>query len=427
MTILNRRHLLAHLGGAATLMGLSPILPPRVGFARTLGDQRFVLIVLRGGMDGLAAVAPYADRDYASLRGRLALPDPNTQGGVLDLDGFFGLNPALAEIHPWYKEGQLLVAHAVATPYRDRSHFDGQDLLENGTLTPHGTASGWLNRAIGELGGGRLDGSGGRRLGLAVGQSVPLVLRGGAPVASWAPSPLKEADGDFLDRVAALYANDPLLANALKAGIDSASMADHALAADADMGMPPGMEAPMEGGATTPKSLRLDPTQLGTSTGRLLADPGGPRVAVMDLQGWDTHVQQGTTAGRLAGALGNLSKVLVALRTGLGPAWRQTVVAVVTEFGRTARPNGTGGTDHGTATAAFLAGGAIQGGRVLADWPGLADGRLYQGRDLAPTQDLRAVMKGILRDHLGLDQAALDKAVFPGGGTPAPLRGLIRT
>ncbi|WP_044562222.1 DUF1501 domain-containing protein [Azospirillum sp. B4] len=408
---LNRRRLLAGLGGTALWTAL-----PRVSFARTIGDQRFVLIVLRGGMDGLAAVAPYADRDYAALRGRLALPDPNAQGGVLDLDGFFGLNPALADIHPWYKEGQLLVAHAVATPYRDRSHFDAQDLLENGTVTPHGVATGWLNRAIAPLGAGR-------RLGLAVGQGVPLVLRGAAPVASWAPSPLKEADGDFLDRVAALYANDPLLAGALKAGLDSASMADHALNNDADMAM----DGAMVDGTPKPKAVRLDPTQLGTTTGRLLADANGPRVAVMDLQGWDTHAQQGTTAGRLAGALGNLSKVLVALRATMGPAWHQTVVAVVTEFGRTARPNGTGGTDHGTATAAFLAGGAVQGGRVLADWPGLSDDRLYQGRDLAPTQDLRAVMKGILRDHLGLDDAALDKAVFPGGATPAATRGLIRT
>ncbi|TWB59633.1 DUF1501 domain-containing protein [Nitrospirillum viridazoti] len=411
---LNRRGLLAGLGGAAALSLL-----PQVSFARTVGEQRFILIVLRGGMDGLAAVAPYADRDYAALRGRLALPGPNAQGGVLDLDGFFGLNPALADIHPWYKEGQLLVAHAVATPYRDRSHFDAQDLLENGTVTPHGVASGWLNRALAQLGGD----TGGRRLGLAVGQGVPLVLRGAAPIASWSPSPLKEADGDFLDRVVALYANDPLLANALKAGLDSASMADHALNTDADGAM----DGAMMDGAPRPKAVRLDPAQLGTATGRLLADTNGPRIAVMDLQGWDTHAQQGTTAGRLAGALGNLSKVLVALRASLGPAWRQTVVAVVTEFGRTARPNGTGGTDHGTATAALLAGGAVQGGRVLADWPGLANDRLYQGRDLAPTQDLRAVMKGILRDHLGLDTGALDKAVFPGGDTPAATRDLIRT
>ncbi|TWB43845.1 DUF1501 domain-containing protein [Nitrospirillum pindoramense] len=416
---MNRRHLLASLGTAAAMGAL-----PRVSFARTVGDQRFVLIVLRGGMDGLAAVAPYADRDYGSLRGRLALADPNAQGGVLDLNGFFGLNPALADIHPWYAEGQLLVAHAVATPYRDRSHFDAQDLLENGTVTPHGTETGWLNRAIGLLGGSPLDGStAGRRLGLAVGQGVPLVLRGAAPVASWAPSPLKEADGDFLDRVAALYASDPLLANALKAGLESASMADHALNADADMSM----DGAMADGAPKAKGVRLDPAQLGETTGRLLADANGPRIAALDLQGWDTHTQQGTTAGRLAGALGNLSKVLVALRAGLGPAWRQTVVAVVTEFGRTARPNGTGGTDHGTATAAFLAGGAVQGGRVLADWPGLADDRLYQGRDLAPTQDLRALMKGILREHLGLDGGALNKAVFPGDGSPAAVRGLIRT
>lgn len=418
----SRRRLLQ---GSAALLTIAH---PGLSFARTGGDQRLVLIILRGGMDGLAAVPPYGDRDYRGLRGALALPDPASDGGILDLDGFFGLHPALAPLLPGYRAGELAVLHAAATPYRDRSHFDAQDLLENGTTVPHGMATGWLNRAVGALADSY--GHGDRRLGLAIGQGVPLVLRGPAGVTAWAPSPLREADEDFLARVGQLYQGDPLLADALAAGIASAHMAAHDAPATEDDMAP--TEAPngdkrdggQRGGGQ--RGARLTPALMGEMAGRLLADPDGPRVATLDLGGWDTHVAQGTVAGRLGGALGALATTLSALQTALGADWRRTAVAVVTEFGRTARPNGTGGTDHGTATAAFLAGGAIQGGRVIHDWPGLADGRLYQGRDLAPTLDLRAAMKTLLHQHLGLSLATIEENVFPGSAGVAPLPDLIR-
>ncbi len=384
--------------------------PLRLALAAAAGDRRLVLVVLRGGLDGLAAVAPHGDRDYRSARGALALAEPGRPEGVVDLDGFFGLHPALTPLAPWYAEGALLPIHAVATPYRERSHFDAQDLLDNGTARPRGAADGWLNRALGLFGGGD------RRLGLAVGQGIPLVLRGAVPVASWQPSSLPAADPAFLHLVQALYRDDPLLGSALTEGMRAAEMADHALGET-------GMAARPGGGMNPRAAARM----LAETAGRMLADPDGPRIAVFELPGWDTHAGQGAATGRLALALSALADSLTALRTALGGAWGQTAIAVVTEFGRTVAPNGSGGTDHGTATAAVLAGGAINGGRVLADWPGLGGQALHQGRDLAPTTDLRAVYKGLLHEHLGFPRAVLDRVVFPETGEIAPIIGLNRT
>ncbi|WP_029012042.1 DUF1501 domain-containing protein [Niveispirillum irakense] len=388
---------LAATGGLA--LAASPF---RVAFADARTDHRLVLVVLRGAMDGLGAVAPYADPDYRTIRGGLALAEPGQPDGVLDLDGHFGLHPALAPIHGWWQEGGLLVAHAIATPYRERSHFDAQDLLESGGNKPGRIDSGWLNRAL-----GRLDG-GGRGLGLALGQGVPLVMRGTVPVASWAPSTLPEPTDDFLARVMNLYEDDAVLGPALNAGLGIADMAQQA------SGIMPG------------KPRAKDRILLATTAGRMLADPAGPRVAVMDIQGWDTHVGQGAAKGRLANALGDLSDVLINLREGLGEAWGKSVVAVVTEFGRTVRPNGTNGTDHGTAGVAFLAGGAVEGGRVIGTWPGLREDKLYENRDLAPTTDMRALLKGVLRDHMGVPASALDRQVFPDDSKVRALPDLIR-
>src|SRR5215475_15923362 len=196
---------------------------PRVLLAKTATDNRFVVVILRGAMDGLAAVPPYADADYRELRGSLALAAPGQPDGIVDLDGSFGLHPALKPLHDFYAKRELVVLHAVATPYRDRSHFDGQDLLENGTTTPHSAHDGWLNRAQGLMGATRT-------LGLAVGQSVPLVLRGAAPVTSWAPTNLPEVSADFIDRVADLYRDDPVFGPALAAGIGDEALVNKATA-----------------------------------------------------------------------------------------------------------------------------------------------------------------------------------------------------
>ena len=384
-----RRFLLA--AGAA---GLAGTLPLRAAFGALPGERRLVVVILRGGLDGLSALPPLGDPDYRGQRGELAL---EAGRDAVALDGFFGLHRSLGSLAQLWQAGELLAVHAVASPYRERSHFDAQDLLENGTATPRGRADGWLGRALAAAGGGLG--------GLAVGQELPLVLQGGGEVTTWSPSALPAASASFLARVADLYAGDPLLGPALLQGLKAANRAEQAVEGSSG---PRRAEAAMAEGA-----------------GRLLAAPGGPRVCVLEVGGWDTHSRQGTGAGRLALALGGLDAAVAALRQALGAAWAETAVAIVTEFGRTVAPNGSGGTDHGTASCAFLAGGRVAGGRVLADWPGLSGGALREGRDLAPTLDLRALLKGLLAGQLGLGRATLDREVFPDSSAVAPLEGLV--
>jgi uncharacterized protein (DUF1501 family) len=399
MTMLTRRHLLSSAGSAAAMLALGPA---RLALADAPTEARFVLAIQRGAMDGLHAVPPYGDPDYKAMRAGLALSDDGGADSVLDLDGRFGLHPKLAELKTWYDKGELLVVHAAATPYRERSHFDGQDLLENGTTQPHAGNSGWLNRALGVLGGGD------RRLGLALGPDVPLALRGKVDVASWAPDNLPAVGPDFLDLVQAMYAKQPVLADTLRQAISADAMADQAI----------GMNAAM-----TPLRPGDAAQVLADAGGKLLAQPGGPRVAVLELLGWDTHAAQN---GRMAVALQQMNDAFAALKTSLGVAWSKTVVLTATEFGRTARPNGTGGTDHGTATAIFVGGGAVDGKRVIANWPGLEFAQLYQNRDLAPTTDFRAVAKGVLSTHLAIPQDALASVVFPQSAGVAPMQDLLR-
>jgi uncharacterized protein (DUF1501 family) len=403
-----RRAFLAGTGAAALSFGM-----PRAVLADAPTDKRFVLIVLRGAMDGMNVVVPYGDRDYAGLRGQIALARPGETDGAIDLNGFFGLHPALAEIAPWYKDGSLLPIQAVASPYRDRSHFDGQDMLENGTLSPRNTDSGWLNRALQSVG------AGDRRIGLAVGQTIPLVLRGPTPVASWAPTTMPAADENFLELVQTVYKGDPRLSAALADGIRATIAADHAIGSDKEE-----MQSMNAGGNGDGQPRYTGQKVLADAAGKMLADPNGPRIAVFDAQGWDTHAGQGAAKGRLANALGGLSAGLVALRGALGPVWKDTVIVMATEFGRTAHANGTGGTDHGTATATLLAGGGVAGGKVLGRWPGLSEGSLYQGRDLMPTTDLRAVFKTVLREHLRVPQDRLENVVFPNSQDARPIAGI---
>ncbi|GAB2179555.1 DUF1501 domain-containing protein [Dongia sp. agr-C8] len=396
--MLNRRHMLSLTGSLAVLGAL----PARLALADASTEARFVLAIQRGAMDGLHAVPPYGDPHYKTLRGNLALAADGGADSLLDLDGRFGLHPKLAALKSWYDQGELLVVHAVATPYRERSHFDGQDLLENGSAQPHAGNSGWLNRAIGLMGGGD------RRLGLALGPEVPLALRGEVAVASWAPDKLPAAAPDFLNLVQAMYAKQPALQAVLRQAIDADRMAQAAV------GNTAGMASFRPGNAA-----RI----LAESGGKLLAQPNGPRIAVLELPGWDTHTNQN---GRMAAALAQMNDALAALKASLGPVWAKTVVMTATEFGRTARPNGSNGTDHGTATALFLAGGAVAGKRVIADWPGLDSAQLYQNRDLAPTTDFRSVAKAVLQAHLGLPPDALDREVFPGSAAAKPLADLLR-
>jgi uncharacterized protein (DUF1501 family) len=388
------------------------LLATRVAFARAAtSNARFVLVIMRGALDGLAAVPPLGDRDYRELRRELALHPPGEPGGALSLDGFFGLHPALAFLQQCYAARELTVLHALASPYRERSHFDGQDVLENGSPHPHALQTGWLNRALGALPRPAIG-----EAGVALGQNVPLVMRGSAAVTSWSPSRLMALDDDTLTRLGDLYARDALL---------SVRLAD-ALAANAIAAGEAGDAAAMAGQAPAAARGQVRYAEVVRAAGGFLRREDGPKVAVFDTSGWDTHANEGGAQGQLAARLGELDAGLATLRQELGPAWQDTAVLLVTEFGRTAAVNGTRGTDHGTATSAFLLGGAVAGGRVIADWPGLSARALYQGRDLAATLDLRSVLKGILAEHLGIAGKALEQEVFPDSSSARPLRGLMR-
>ena len=393
--MLSRRLFLTGLAGAGLGAALGM---PGLSFATIPGNARFVLVILRGGMDGLAAFPPYADPHYRSARGKLALAAPGEENGVLDLDGQFGMHPALSPLHPFFQKQELLLFHAVAVAKPTRSHFDAQDILENGTDQAHTHDDGWLNRSLAALGGGD------QRLGLAVGHDIPLVMRGNTPVASWAPSRLAAAPPGLLDSLEFMYEDDPVLGPALRDGRRAKRMAKEAL----------GESAPMSRG--NPRGNPRSPAQfdkLTAAAGRLLRQPSGARIAVIDMNGWDTHANQGVDTGRLARNLGALADGLIKLPEQLGPEWRHTVVTVVTEFGRTVRMNGSRGTDHGTGGAAFLLGGAVAGGRMLTSWPGLSPQALYEDRDLAPSTDMRAIFKSVLHQHLGLSTSALEQDIFP--------------
>jgi uncharacterized protein (DUF1501 family) len=408
----SRRELLATSG----VLFAWPFLPK---LARAEGrDPRLLTIVLRGALDGLSAVAPVGDPDWIKLRGDRAVR-LDGQTPALPLDSFFALNPAMPNLHRLYQAGAATLVHAAATPYRERSHFDGQDVLESGLPKPGKADSGWLNRALGGLEAeARVNPKGTRAI--AVGPVTPLVVRGPAPVMSWTPQRIQPASEDTLMRLLDLYHHtDQEFARVIEARMRLA-----------DVARTGGLSAmdPTEGNqlpAGFAAQVRAYFADAAGTAARFLARPDGPRIGALAFNGWDTHVDEGALSGRLATLLGALDGAIAAVETAMGPAWRETVVAVVTEFGRTARINGTNGTDHGTATVALLAGCALKGGRVIADWPGVKNADLYEGRDLKATIDLRAVLKGLLKDHLRVDETALATSVFPDSAAVTPLAGLV--
>jgi uncharacterized protein (DUF1501 family) len=411
--------------------GASTFMASRLAFANAPTDARFVFVLLRGALDGLSAVPPVGDPDYAGLRGQIALARTG-EGAALPLEGPFGLHPALSFLHRSFAAKELLVMHAIATPYRERSHFDAQNVLESGELRPQGSASGWMNRALSALPAGRS-----REAGVALGANVPLAMRGPAQVASWSPTRIAALDDETLARVTDLYARDPLLSQRLAEALESDAIANEAQAvAQAAISSEAGGEASMtmatqtdvvERDARAKRNYNARYAETARAAAGFLKREDGPRVAMFDTTGWDTHANEGGAQGQLALRLRGLDTALSALKDSLGPVWNRTVVLVATEFGRTAAINGTRGTDHGTGAAAFLLGGAVAGGRVITDWPGLSRARLLDNRDLKPTRDLRSVMKGVLRDHLGVPAAALDTRVFPESASARPMEGLIRS
>lgn len=381
---LTRRHLLAALAAAPALT-LWPHVSASAAEASDAADARLLVVLLRGGLDGLHALPPVADPAYARLRAALVPKDP------LRLDGNFALHPSLEVMHGLYGEGQLLPVVAVAPPYRQRSHFDAQDCLENGTTAPGGN-SGWLNRCVAALP---------RSEGLAIATVMPLILRGQGDATTWSPPLSQEINPILVQKLQPLYAADPALSGAFA----------RALAGEGEDG---GMAGRRRAGARLPQTLQ--------AAARFMSKPDGPRIGFVEDSGWDTH---GNQAGVLQRKLAELDNAIGAYRGGMGQAWSRTVVAIVTEFGRTAADNGTGGTDHGTGGAAFLAGGAVHGGRVIGDWPGLAASQLNEGRDLRATTDLRALFKGVLAQHLRLPESALETEVFPDSRDVRAIEGLV--
>ena len=410
----SRRHWLrtAAAGGVAAL---APWAGLSLAGTATPGGPRLVLMILRGGLDGLSAVPAVADPDFAEARGALG----RFASPALPLDNLFALHPALPGLHAMYGQGELLVVHATGLPYRERSHFDGQQVLESGGERPFALSTGWLGRAL----------AGSSRKAMALQSSVPLVLRGHTEVDTWAPSSRHDPGADLVARLERLYLDDVPLAAALArarelragSGGDSMSLASSPAGGMAG-GMADGMAGGMAGGTaagTVPGPARQPALLLARQAAQFLARPDGPQAAVLDLSGWDSHANQVADPGPLVNNLRLLDASLGALREGLsGPAagdtWRRTVVLVVTEFGRTVAINGTQGTDHGSGGAALLLGGAVRGGRVIADWPGLAPAQRFEGRDLRITTDLRALFKTVLIEHLGLDPVRISQQALPG-------------
>ena len=420
----SRRRFLLGAGALAAGAAL-----PDVLFASSGGEARFVVIILRGALDGLAAVPPYADPHYAGLHRELAIPPPAAAGGALDLDGHFGLHPALAFLHERYRAKELLVLHAVASPYRDRSHFDAQAVLENGLTHAMGSADGWLNRALAAMpvSTRRSSPRQGNDRALALSQNVPLILRGAQEVLSKSPQVTPEMDEDLMARLADLYSKDDWFSARLSEAVQSEKLGrDTDAPAPAPMADRDASTAPALNAGNPKRQVNAHIQKSAQMAAAIMAADGGPEIAVLEASGWDTHANQGGAQGTLANRLSGLDQSLRAFAGGLGPLWKRTVVMVVTEFGRTAAMNGTRGTDHGTGTCCFLVGGAVDGGRVETQWPGLAPTDLYQGRDLSPTQDLRGVFKAVLSDHLTIDRGRLERTVFPDSGSVKPLSGLIR-
>ncbi|MEO6137948.1 MAG: DUF1501 domain-containing protein [Luteimonas sp.] len=370
--------------GATSLLTLWP----GINRAATGSDTRLLLVLLRGGLDGLHLLPPIGDPAYASARGALAINDG------LSLDGHFALHPQLAFAHDLYAQKQLLPLVAIAPPYRQRSHFDAQDCLENGTATPEGAKTGWLGRSVASMPG--VDG-------LAVASVMPLSMRGAPRAQTWSPPLSQSVDSVLLQQLQVLYAADPHLAPVF-AGAMGESHGD----------MAAGQTGGRAGGFGLPQAMQ--------AAAKMMSASDGPRIGFVEDTGWDTHRNQ---APVLANKLGELDAGLRAAHDGFGALWPRTVIVVVTEFGRTVAVNGTGGTDHGTGGAALLAGGAVRGGRVIGDWPGLSSASLNEGRDLRATTDSRALFKGVLAAHLRLADGALEARVFPGSGNVRALDGLV--
>ncbi|MDX1915704.1 MAG: DUF1501 domain-containing protein [Methylophilus sp.] len=381
---MNRRDFLRFSAiGSAVLLTL-----PSISFAAANTDRRLIFIIQRGAADGLNTVIPYADPDYAKLRGALAIDVAQ----AIKLDGMFALHASLAETAKLYQSGQALFVHAVASPYRDRSHFDGQNVLETGGTSAYQTKDGWMNRLLALLPKAQNEA-------IAFAATIPMALRGSMEVSSYAASNLPEAPDDLLMRVGQLYAQDAQLNSLWQAAMEANQMAEDV-------------------------SAKQDPANLGKLAATFLNKTNGPRIAMIETSGWDTHSAQ---EARLSRQLKSLDQLISGLRNELGSNWQKTTVIVATEFGRTAAANGTGGTDHGTASAAMILGGDVNGGKVIADWPGLAQSNLFENRDLKPTLNLNTLIASTVSACFHIDHALLLKTLFPESSEGKLMSAIIKT
>ena len=371
---MNRRDFLRYTAISGAMFALPSISFAYANTARINTDRRFIFIIQRGAADGLNTVIPYADPAYAKLRGALAI----NVAQATKLDGMFALHPSLIETVKLYTAGQALFVQAVASPYRDRSHFDAQNVLETGSNNAYQLKDGWMNRLLTLLPKAQNEA-------IAFAATIPMALRGKMEVSSYAASHLPQAPDDLLLRVSQLYAEDAQLNPIWQAAMQANNMADDA-------------------------SAKQDPTSLGKLAASFLSKANGPHIAMIETGGWDTHSGQ---EARLSRQLTSLDQLIAAMRVGLGVTWQKTTIIVATEFGRTAAANGTGGTDHGTGSAALILGGDVNGGRVIADWPGLSQSNLYENRDLKPTTNLDTLIASLASASFGLDNTLVAKTLFP--------------
>jgi uncharacterized protein (DUF1501 family) len=431
----SRRALLqqaAGLGVTVSFMGGSSFAAADGAMAK----RKLVVVICRGGMDGLTVSPPVGDPDYAALRGAVAVsPDQ-----ALKLDGIFGLHPALQSVHALALKGQARIAPAIASPDRARSHFEAQDVLETGAAQVYGVNTGWLNRTLEVMGPSKVEA-------LSVGATAPLILRGKVQAASWSPGKGVDETARLPTLLQDLYRSDPMMGPAFARGLETEAMAQAAMtgldpaptpvsadatstapkamwqnAVNTQPGMAPATIAPTPQAIDTQRQGREAARKLGATLAGFMVQDGGPRIAAISLDGWDTHAGQ---VGQLNTRLSYLDAVLDGLNTGLGAEWRNTVVVAATEFGRTARVNGTGGTDHGTGSTAVVLGGGLKTGGIIGDWPTLKQDALFENRDVRPSLDMRGLFKGVLADHMGVDRAALETTVFPDSAGARPVTGLV--
>ena len=375
------------------LGGIATFALPGVTFAQVKQDGRFVFVLLRGGFDGLAAVVPFGDDAYARLRSGFAFEESE----LFALNELFGLAPGLSPLRDLWQANELVALHAMAIPYRTRSHFDGQAILETGIDRPIGSSDGWLNRLLQVMSG--------KRSGIAIAAGMPRSMTGTYEVQTWSPTQLGLVDDAYLQRLGALYRTDKALYGRFEAAVQQQDTVG---------------EEPMARG----NARRGGVGSIMQAAARILRQDDGPNIAAMEFSGWDTHANQGLAGGALDRLLGQLAEGLMTFRTDMGPAWSNTTVVVMTEFGRTARANGTRGTDHGTAGAGFIIGPKVAKSAVFTDWPGLDDRLLFEGRDLKPTLDVRAVLKAAIAGTFDLSRPQLDR-VFPNAPEVRPLYDLL--